>query len=303
MNEDISLKINPNVADEKTLELLPGIGSSLAKKIIDSRPYSKLEDLAKVRGIGKSVIEGIAPMIVFEESKGSTDTVADEEVEETKKAIEIKPGEDKGPSLLSPDGKGLEGVEPLQQTGETEQEPKKVDDEKIEKKVEVSSAAEATKKPRLVKAFSRSETIWIIAGAGALSVILSILFCMIILGEINGTLDFNQLQGLKQLESKAGILEGDLKDLSSSLDALDQRLTPLEGLTGRMTSVEDLTAALQSDMEDALTSVESMRSELEDLSNETTRLSGRVDRFDTFLDGLRSLLNEVLAAPSAESSP
>ena len=49
--------VHINVADEKALEALPGIGPVMAKRIVEYRqqngPFSSLEDLKKVRGIGE----------------------------------------------------------------------------------------------------------------------------------------------------------------------------------------------------------------------------------------------------------
>lgn len=303
MTEEEKLKINPNTADEIALQQLPGIGPSLAKRIVDSRPYSTLDDLENIRGIGESVLKRIGPMVVFEESLDRAEPGEEEEMEEVEEYSENKPGVDIEPMLLSPDGQGDEDEKISQPLSEPKIEVETIDAEAYDKKAKAPSRPDEEKKPRLVRAFSRTETIWLVMGAGVLSLIFSVLLSMVILGGINGTLDFNQLQGLQQLENDVGVLENDLVNLSSSLDAFDQRLTPLEGLTGRMTSVEDLTETLQSDVEEALLSVETMRSDLESLSDETARLSGRVDRFDTFLDGLHRLINELFAAPSTESLP
>jgi len=303
MTEEEKLKIDPNTADEIALQQLPGIGPSLAKRIVDSRPYSTLDDLENIRGIGGSVLKRIGPMLVFEESLDRAEPGEEEEMEEVEEYSEKKPGVDIDPMLLSPDGQRDEDVKFSQPLDDTKIDAEAIAAEVVEKKAEEPPHPEVVKKPRLVRAFSRTETIWLVIGAGVLSLIFSVLLSMVILGGINGTLDFNQLQGLQQLENDVGVLENDLVNLSSSLDAFDQRLTPLEGLTGRMTSVEDLTETLQSDVEEALVSVEAMRSDLESLSDETARLSGRVDRFDTFLDGLHRLINELFAAPSTESLP
>ena len=54
-------KININQADAKTLTTLKGIGKDRAVKIIEYRetngPFQKIEDLMKVKGIGKKIFE------------------------------------------------------------------------------------------------------------------------------------------------------------------------------------------------------------------------------------------------------
>ena len=53
--------ININQADAKTLTTLKGIGKDRAVKIIEYRekngPFEKIEDLMKVKGIGKKIFE------------------------------------------------------------------------------------------------------------------------------------------------------------------------------------------------------------------------------------------------------
>jgi len=54
-------KININQADAKALTTLKGIGKDRAVKIIEYRekngPFEKIEDLMKVKGIGKKIFE------------------------------------------------------------------------------------------------------------------------------------------------------------------------------------------------------------------------------------------------------
>lgn len=55
--------INVNTAGVKSLVLLPRIGESLARRIIEYReangPFQSLEELTKVKGIGKKTVEGL----------------------------------------------------------------------------------------------------------------------------------------------------------------------------------------------------------------------------------------------------
>src|SRR5215469_7568323 len=44
-------RINVNTADAETLATLPGVGPTIAQRIIEGRPYQKLADLEKVKGL------------------------------------------------------------------------------------------------------------------------------------------------------------------------------------------------------------------------------------------------------------
>lgn len=48
--------LDPNVASVDELMLVPGIGSVLAERIVEGRPYSDLEDLRRVPGIGSKTM-------------------------------------------------------------------------------------------------------------------------------------------------------------------------------------------------------------------------------------------------------
>jgi competence protein ComEA len=55
--------IDINSADQKTLESLPGVGPATAQEIVKGRPYKSVDDLANVKGIGKSKLEKIRPLV------------------------------------------------------------------------------------------------------------------------------------------------------------------------------------------------------------------------------------------------
>ena len=59
-------KINPNTATHAELMKLHGIGEVTANRIIEARPFEKLEDLTKVNGIGKQTLLKLEPFLVFE---------------------------------------------------------------------------------------------------------------------------------------------------------------------------------------------------------------------------------------------
>ena len=57
----MNISINTATVDE--LKLLPGIGPDTAHAIIKNRPYKKIDDLLKVKGMGKSKLEKIKDLI------------------------------------------------------------------------------------------------------------------------------------------------------------------------------------------------------------------------------------------------
>nr|WP_256487934.1 ComEA family DNA-binding protein [Deinococcus sp. HSC-46F16] len=61
----ISGKLNLNTATLEQLEALPRIGPALAARIVAGRPYRSLADLDRVKGIGPSTLEDLAPLVKF----------------------------------------------------------------------------------------------------------------------------------------------------------------------------------------------------------------------------------------------
>lgn len=55
--------VSLNAASLEDLEALPGIGPTLARRIVEGRPYRQVEDLLRVKGIGPATLERLRPYV------------------------------------------------------------------------------------------------------------------------------------------------------------------------------------------------------------------------------------------------
>ncbi|RME82040.1 MAG: ComEA family DNA-binding protein, partial [Caldilineae bacterium] len=55
--------VDLNTATAEELEALPGIGPKTAEAIIEGRPYSAVDDLLRVKGIGEKTLEKLRPYV------------------------------------------------------------------------------------------------------------------------------------------------------------------------------------------------------------------------------------------------
>ncbi len=71
-----SSHVNVNTADLQTLETLPGITPTLAKRIVAGRPYKTINDLSQVKGLTQTKIDGIKSDVTFGSASTSTKKAA-----------------------------------------------------------------------------------------------------------------------------------------------------------------------------------------------------------------------------------
>ncbi|MBM4432039.1 MAG: ComEA family DNA-binding protein, partial [Chloroflexi bacterium] len=59
-------KVNINTATAEELDTLPGIGPTMAQRIIEGRPYSSIEEITRVKGIGEATYEKLRDLITVQ---------------------------------------------------------------------------------------------------------------------------------------------------------------------------------------------------------------------------------------------
>jgi len=57
--------VDINRASEEQLRALPGVGSVLASRIVEARPFTSLDDLRRVRGLGRAKLEKLTTAIAL----------------------------------------------------------------------------------------------------------------------------------------------------------------------------------------------------------------------------------------------
>lgn len=320
MNEVSRQGLNVNTASRDELTSIPGIGPGLAERIEQHRPYLAEEDLLEVNGIGPVLLDRIRPMLSFSTIQAdSTDPEGE---------LPIK---DDGlmtiPSLLS-DGESGElpadptaGEPPVMSAGNDAKDdtPAFVPTDALEGSVDISSAPvkydapdpepeEPGETPEPVtpasggkQVVSRSSMMWLLAGTSFASVIASVLATLLVMVLINGTLRIDRHEGVVQLNRQVQNLSGDLEVLAADLGVVGEKLAALEGLSGRMTTVEGEIVSIQGQVDQAAEDVLAMQAEVQTLNETTTQLRSRVSQYDTFFEGLEDLIGVLFGRPAPQA--
>jgi prefoldin subunit 5 len=134
---------------------------------------------------------------------------------------------------------------------------------------------------------------WIIP-AVVLSVVVLVLstaLSLSLLGIINGGLLYPTTAHYSQLNRQVEDLNTEITSMQQDVSALRTRLDGLEKLSGRVGAVETQAQAMQKELDSRSAVLDQMQTKVKDLDQQTQALQTASQKFQAFLDGLRSLLS------------
>ncbi|MFL7810900.1 MAG: helix-hairpin-helix domain-containing protein [Anaerolineae bacterium] len=190
----------------------------------------------------------------------------------------------------------------------------------VEEKVEEAQlAGEAVVWPSVSasRPARQGRVLWVAMGVGFGVLILSLVLSLGILASINGgRLQFASPADLAAMGVRVDGLEARASDLSQEIQGLRTRLDNVEAFGGRIDTLEGTAQGLRADLDDTTDQVGSLAGELDGLDGEISALSQDLADFrtavsalesdvqalqsqnartETFLGGLRDLLNQLFA--------
>ncbi|MCJ7624749.1 MAG: helix-hairpin-helix domain-containing protein [Anaerolineaceae bacterium] len=312
------LKISPmdiNTASAEQLTAIPRLSPTLAARIIDGRPYEKLEEIKNLKGIGPRFYAHLQPYLeIFLEPLETEEPIIDEPeaslepediIDVAEEPIELFSAEEDDDVLVAV-GKTTKSI------FTPAQEP-----------VEEAPAVRDASQPEVMSVFSRaiqviaperfrsspsaeerektpghSEMLAWIAGGSILTLILAIIFSLGILGLVNGGLQFKSQREAEldaaSLQNKIEELSIQAGDLQEDIVSLRTRLDDMDNLSGRISEVESQNEALQTELDEFTDQIGEFQGQIDLLSEQMDQVQETSNSFEDFLKELQSLLNEIL---------
>ena len=301
--------VNLNNADKEKLQGLPGIGPAMADRIIEKRPYEKLEDLLKVSGVGPALLESLESQVTVSQPEGGLE---DEEViylgpepeattpgtAEADLSTTAEMEDQEAP--ISGDGSELSEGEEIEQKVQTPKE--EVQGEKVEETDQVISKEKAivpvkeqeeikTEPEKKPKPLTWGNALLIATIFSFISFVLAVLLTLGILGSINNGLRYATADQSQAISTQIGSVNNELKLLKEDLEGLRSRLDNLESLSGRVGEIELKAEQLTTDMS-------AVTDEISAVKTQISEFTASAERFQTFINGLADLLDTLNLEPT-----
>jgi len=322
--------IDINLADPDELTRLPGVGPSLAERIISGRPYHSLNDLTRVRGIGARALERLLPHLTITSAEEAPSLSGSGPPPEPQNAVPQQPGEE--PDLESGESQEAETSMPEAQIDESEATTSSPIEEKTAGEIDAGAEAEAeipdvqpsTEAPSEAevapkitseehlpeqpqpetpvepakptpKFATRAGVFWAVLLSGALAFFIAVIVSLGLLVMLNGGLRYISPSQFAVIKRQSDGLKSQVAILQQDIDGLRNRMNNLEALSGRVDVLEEDTSQLSSEVEAANAQIETLDQQVTELATTVDELKTSTDRFQNFLNGLQELLSNLFS--------
>jgi competence ComEA-like helix-hairpin-helix protein len=327
MDQENQPKVDINQADADELTQLQGVGTRLAERIIAARPFESLDDLTNVRGISENDVERLRPFLHIAETPEqveSNEEIGDDEPEEAA-VVEEVPAEaekaeepvlaaesDEGAPSSEEDQDGQDGDEEEDLTlGEAEVNEVPPDEEVAPEELEPveETPAPVAAQPTYV---TRGGACGLIFLGGLITIFLTVVITLGILSSFNnGRLTFASPYQIAVLQTKVENLSSQAEVLAADIDGLRTRMDNLESLSGQVSDMETEFSSLQEEIVDLQAIVAANQEDydllvakIEVVNEDINELTAQNEQFDSFLEGLRNLLENLFSeTPEVEETP
>lgn len=160
---------------------------------------------------------------------------------------------------------------------------------------QTAAQPKASSQPRVV---TRSEAFWMAAGSGIIAFFLAIAVSLGLLLLVNGGLQYVNPASFSNLQTQVSGLNNQAATLQQDISGLRTRVDNLEGLSGRVDTLEQNNKQLSSDLASATTQLNNLDQQVSSLAGDVSTLTSDVNDlktsvgvFQQFINGLRDLIN------------
>ncbi|MGC9468601.1 MAG: helix-hairpin-helix domain-containing protein [Anaerolineae bacterium] len=339
--------VHLNQATVEELTKLPGIGQTLAQRVIahrdESGPFADPEEIKNVPGIGAIVYQRLADRITVEPPASSQAEAPEATSEQEELAAEGGQVTEEKPIPIPPPGEAFEEepdwaadvaeeatvppsqvrapqrpllVEPEHpEPSEEAEAPKPAPELEIAaEEAEPEEPEEAAPPPPEAErptGLARLSWLWSALLGAVLGGLLGMFLSLLVFAGINGAVDVNRTQAMRQLRSElsglsteVNAIRNDVSTVQGDVDGLRQRVDVLSGLTARMERAEQTLEtfteeilALRETSASLQESVDMLTEDVGTLEQAVDELEVQTERTLSFFGQLRELLNNLLGEP------
>ena len=301
-------KIEINLAEVEDLQLLPGVGPKLAARILAARPFTSLEDLIAVNGIGPATIEPWRDLIEFStppqakeieapaENEFLPEPIEDdlpEEIDLQADLIELPTAEP-----LPPQTEPEAVVVPTEPEIEAEAAMEKAEEEAAEEVETPQTAPEP--KETVHKDVTRNQLVWSVVLGMVLTFILATALSLGLLAGLNqGQLRFASPAEGTALNNQVEAITSRIDTQEQDLTALRARVDNLEALSDRMTAAETDIEDLQGETSALSTQIGTLEENVSAIQTDVEELQTQTQTFTTFFESMRDLFQQFFPTTDA----